>query len=547
MRARIGAGWEAWRRRAHVDAARPGIGRFLSCGVALALVTALVVPLAHGADGTGQADLQPTLDAVVAAAPRWGIDLVGVSFTDLRTGEQASVNGDRQMSFMSSSKFSWLVMAVADRGIDAVAPHAWPVFANSDNYGAGATIDLAGGLDRVNNYWYPTLGMTNSCHQRWNYGRSREYSGDCGYPAVQPFAANGHTFFNHNSANDQAEFLSRFWRNEIPGLDPTERAQILEWSTWSPDELNPWGDGTITGYLPPSVWPGVHHKIGWYFYPYLSASDVAIVDTTATTYSLAIATYGGLSTGHQQDYMAWASCEIYRQASGDRNWDCASRQHVGVGGAGMSVAWSTEPNGPFRPIDAGAAETIATESAVVYAEVEVTAVRASIGTVVVHAPGTCGRVVRGLVAGQRFRFRCEVRTYPRVSDPWYVTADTSSLQIASAVLNTTFVHDAVTTTWRVLGSDGTWKVVPEESLVRRRQGQWKLTLTNNGPRPVEATAQLQGTALGALTCEPGGEAGAIVIQLEPWGSAEFVCSAQVDFPTDGDATAGSTDVEQATT
>lgn len=545
MGARIGSGWEAWRRRATRSAARPGFGRFVACGLTLAALTGVLVPLAHGADPIEGADLQPTLDAVVAAAPNWGVELVGVSVTDLRTGEHAAVNGDRQMSYMSSSKFSWLVMAVADRGVDAVRPYAWPLFAYSDNYAAGAAIDLAGGLNRVNDYWYPTLAMTQSCHQRWNYGRAREYGGDCGYPTGAPFAANGHTFYNHNSADDQARFLTRFWQDQIPGLDAAEKAAILEWSTWSPDELNPWGDGTMTGFLPPDIWNDVHHKIGWYFYPFLSASDVGIVNTPATTYALAIAAYGGHSTGHQQDYLAWASCEIYRHASGDRNWDCGSRQHVGRGGVGLAVAWSTSADGPFQPLEAGSPETISTEFAVIHAEVEITAVRASIGNVVVSAPGGCGRTIRGLVAGQRYRYRCEVPVGAGVADPWYVTADTSAQQIASAVLEARFVQNPLETKWE-LRSDvtGEWVPVDEGSLIRSRKGQWRLTLTNKGPTRLDATAQLQGTGLGQLVCDPGGEAPTVVVQLEPWGSAEFLCSIRIDYQVNG-ATAAGTDTTQA--
>jgi hypothetical protein len=266
------------------------------------------------------------LGKVAAAAPEWGVRLTGIAVENLRSGGRWAVNGDQQMSFMSSAKLPWAIMAAATVDTAEVERYAYPVFANSDNDAAGSLIDLAGGIDRVNRYWYPTLGMSGSCHQRWNAGAVREYSGVCGYPTNPVFdLANGHEFWNHNTPNDLTTVMGRLWRGEIPGLDAAARARLLEWSTWPVAAWAPDGDGTITGHLPAWTWPSVHHKVGWFFDPYQSASDVGIVDVAAATYAVAIAAYGGESTAAQADFMSWASCQIYRTLTGDTAWACPPR------------------------------------------------------------------------------------------------------------------------------------------------------------------------------------------------------------------------------
>jgi hypothetical protein len=264
------------------------------------------------------------LEQLIGSAQNWGVQLSSISVEDLRTGEHWAVNGDQQMSFNSATKFPWAIMATATVGPAAVEPFASPVFVDSDNIAAGALIDLAGGIDHVNSYWYPTLGMSRSCLQRWDYGIPREFTGNCGYAPNPVFdLANGHAFYNYDTANDMTAVLSRFWRGRVPGLDAVGRARLLEWSTWPTADWGPEGHGTMTGYLPSWAWPSVHHKIGWYFDPFITASDVGIVDLPGTTYAIALAAYGGQSSAAQAQFLALASCEIYRSLNEDGAWSCA--------------------------------------------------------------------------------------------------------------------------------------------------------------------------------------------------------------------------------
>lgn len=289
------------------------------------------------------ADLDQVLAAVEAAAPRFGVQLVAVSVEDLRRGDRWQVNGDRQMSFMSSSKFPWVVMAVAAAGAAAAEAAAVATFTWSDNDAASELIDLAGGLDAVNDLWNPQLGMATTCHQQW-FGAW--YAGQCRPDLSPPFDVPGYEFLNYSTADDLTRFLARLWRGEVPGLDGPGREAVLAWSLLSPDDLDLGGDGTLTGYLPPALRSQVHHKVGWDFVGYLSASDIGIVDAPRATYAVAVAAFGGADSAAQQHFLAWTSCELYRSLSGDRWWGCPQDVPGGEG--------AVEPAGPIDQASAGA-------------------------------------------------------------------------------------------------------------------------------------------------------------------------------------------------
>jgi hypothetical protein len=270
-------------------------------------------------DAATPPDVQSVLDEIGAAAQSYGVDLFGASVTDLRTGGKWALNGDQQMSFMSSSKFPWVAIATSVAGVDAVTEDAEEVFAISDNDAAARLIGLAGGLDAIDDWWYPALGRTSTCHQQW-FGDSS--SGEC-TPASSPaFDAAGLEFRNYSTADDMTEFLTRLWRGDIPGLSAGERAKVLQWSLLSPQDLDLEGDGTLTGDLPPDVRGHVYHKVGWDFDDYLSASDVGIVDVPGTTYAISLAAFDGTSSASQQQFLSWASCRVYVAMSGNTGWTC---------------------------------------------------------------------------------------------------------------------------------------------------------------------------------------------------------------------------------
>jgi hypothetical protein len=204
-------------------------------------------------------------------------------------------------------------------GIDATAEDAEEVFSISSNDAAERLIELAGGLDAIDDWWYPALGMTSTCHQQW-FGQY--YSGDCAPAAAPAFTAAGVEFQNYSTADDMTEFLTRLWRGDVPGLNAEERQAVLEWSLLSPKDLDLEGDGTITGDLPPDVQGRVYHKVGWDFDDYLSASDVGIVDAPDATYAISLAAFNGTSSAAQQQFLSWASCGVYVAISGDSSWTC---------------------------------------------------------------------------------------------------------------------------------------------------------------------------------------------------------------------------------
>ena len=399
-----------------------------------------------------------------AAAPRWGVELTGIALEDLRTGDRWDVNGDQQMSFMSSAKLPWAVMATAHAGVEAVERYAYPVFAVSDNDAAGRLIDLAGGIERLNRHWYPTLGMTGSCHQRWNAGATRVYSGDCGYPTHPAFdIAADHAFWNHNTANDMTTLLGRLWRGSVPGLDGAERARLLEWSTWPVAEWAFNGDGTLTGHLPPWTWPHVHHKVGWYFDPYVSASDIGIVDLPSATYALAVAAYGGTTSGGQADFLSWASCQVYRHLTGDEAWSCPVRAYADrPGQLELALTWSAEGTATPAPdaevttpegeqdtssIESGRTTAIAVPGTAV--DLEVTIGPDGLDGDVVEIRSTIPDCARTLPvtdpnAPLSYRCRAEVPTGgPPTADRWTAVVTEAGAVVASASTGALFLPGGV--------------------------------------------------------------------------------------------------------
>ncbi len=289
-----------------------------------AATTAPVDPAAVSrSTATPEADVGAVLDQMAADGAGFGVDLTAISVVDLATGQRWQVNGDRQMSFMSSAKFPWVVMATANAGVDATEWAATATFQWSDNDAAAELIELAGGLDQVNDVWNPLLGMDRTCHQHW-FGAW--YSGSCGADLEPPFDVRNDEFTNHSTANDLTTFLTRLWQGQIPGLDDEGRAAVLSWSLLSSDDFDPGGDGTLSGYLPPAVQPVVHHKVGWDFDGYLSAADVGIVELpSGGAYAVAMAAYGGADSAKQQHHLARASCELYRRMAHDSGWSCPAQ------------------------------------------------------------------------------------------------------------------------------------------------------------------------------------------------------------------------------
>ena len=519
---------------------RPGPRRAGLVGGVLAVVLAALALTAiparpERAEAAPPGDVQSLLNQLSAAAAGWGVKLTGISLEDLRGGRRWAVNGEQAMSFLSSAKLPWAVMAAATSGAGAVEPYAYPVFANSDNDAAGRLIDLAGGIERVNRYWYPTLGMTGSCDQRWNSGATREYSGQCGYAANPVFdLAHGHTFYNYNTADDMTTLLGRLWRGQVPGLDAGGRARVLEWSTWPVAAWAPDGDGTITGYLPPWTWPDVHHKIGWYFDPFLAASDIGIVDVPSTTYALAIAAYGGQSSAAQADFLSWASCEVYRTFSGDGGWNCSTRSYdAGPGRLDLDVAWAPAGTSTWRPIPSGRTSAVVTHATAI--DVRVTVGPAGLGgdEVTVHstAPG-CDRTLAVTQPGAPLSYVCQLvvsGTTPS-AQRWTAVASsdgaTGASNSAGALLGAT--EPDYELSWQVQSAfGGAWSSTGPADVAAGTDPRWHLLVTNRTAGPLGLDASLSATGLVAVPCTDAAGSGVVHVDVAPGATREIICAGRL--------------------
>ena len=311
--------------------ARLTSGRLACSDVEANLTTGVVsaVEAAWLRDAAGCLPPAATVDVLLEqlnrAAPHWGVRLTGIAVEDLRGGARWAVNGDQQMSFMSSAKIAWAVMAAAQAGTDAVEPFAYQVFARSDNDAAGSLIDLAGGIDRLNRYWYPTLSMVGSCHQRWNAAQSavRRAVRVPHEPGVRRGEGAHVLEPQHGQRHDQPP------RAPVARSGPRPSTRRSRPGCWS-GRRGRWRRGrpTGTGQSPVTSLPGrgrtfITRSAG--FSIRTCQRPTSALSTYPTPYALALAAYGGESSAAQADFLSWASCQVYRHLAGDSTWTCPPR------------------------------------------------------------------------------------------------------------------------------------------------------------------------------------------------------------------------------
>lgn len=239
---------------------------------------------------------------------------VGIAVVDLTTGEYAGAKDTERHVSASSPKVIWVAAAIDEAGVDAVAPYADPIFAESNNDASGTAIDLAGGMNAINVYYASKAGMTDSAIISWYGGRSATNS---------PNKMAGDNYF---TAKDAIAFLERLDRGQL--LDTTETAKLEEWMTWSPRSAFGGWLGTL---LPQAARTTMMHKAGWLppgccgdDATYNTLNDIGLVITpNGHRYAVAIlARRGDDWYGKQVPWVERASCVIYRAVSADTALDC---------------------------------------------------------------------------------------------------------------------------------------------------------------------------------------------------------------------------------
>jgi len=238
---------------------------------------------------------------------------IAIAVLDLKTREYASVNdGERHVS-ASAPKAIWVAAALDRAGIDAVAPYADPIFADSSNDAAGEAIDLAGGINAINVFYASRAGMVDSAMAQWS-GRIATNS---------PRKMGSDNYF---TAKDAVAFLDRLERGVL--LDAGKSQKLESWMTLSP--RSGFG-GWLGSRLPARARASMLHKAGW-LPPgccgddgeYNTLNEIGVIEVASGhRYAIAILARRGKDyAGKQAPWVERASCVVYRAVSGE-DLDCA--------------------------------------------------------------------------------------------------------------------------------------------------------------------------------------------------------------------------------
>lgn len=230
----------------------------------------------------------------------------------LPTKQRWTQFGDERHVSASSPKWSWAMAAVARESVAKVSPTAITTFETSNNSTAGKLIDLAGGIDAVNDFTISKLGIPQSAFNLcyWNADRTRRAS-SCSN------AMGGNNFFTPNGV---LSFLEKAWTRAVIGREKGDA--VLEWALRAPDA----GYGGWLGtQLPGAPRAAMYHKAGW-LPPGCCSNDanlnnmneIGIVVTPRGPYAVTLLLDKGSDYwGAQTRSMEWASCVVYHAFARD--------------------------------------------------------------------------------------------------------------------------------------------------------------------------------------------------------------------------------------
>ncbi len=277
------------------------------------------------ADPDAAAAWREALDSLLAALGREaeerlaGVE-VALAVIPFDTGVTSSWRGRRLFISASAPKAWWAAAALAAGEAEAASELAPAVFRHSSDAAAGGLIDLAGGIDAVNDFTL-SIGMEDTAAIKWGHGgshrRSRQYPGPL----------NGS---NHVDATDAVGFYYALGTNQV--LDPATTRRLARWLRWTPRHAGV-GDAeasTIPHPLPPDVQERVEQKAGWlrpweYSVPgHLLGAGIVHPANGGPSYAVAIMAAGGSHASFRAliPFFRSASCRIYRHVAGDDDWTC---------------------------------------------------------------------------------------------------------------------------------------------------------------------------------------------------------------------------------
>ena len=244
---------------------------------------------------------------------------VGIAVVPFDTGQLAGWRENRLFISASTAKSWWVAAALAAGEAAEVAEIAEPIFTVSSDELAGQAMDLAGGIDAVNEFT-ESAGMADTGAMKWVKG------GVSRFAVLHPGPLGGS---NHVDASDAAQFFHRLGTNQL--LPAHETGLLAEWMRLSPRNRST-GEGPasmMTDALPRRVANATEHKAGW-LEPERYSVDPHLLDTgivrprASPAYALALMAAGPMDApeyGRVQQELRDASCEIYRHLA-DPEWTC---------------------------------------------------------------------------------------------------------------------------------------------------------------------------------------------------------------------------------
>lgn len=254
--------------------------------------------------------LPKAVAALAAEAPKRspGTEL-GISVLNLTTGEYAGAGDEVRHVSASSAKVIWVAAAMhAGATVSDIAPG---IFKASDNDLAGVAIDRAGGIDKVNDFYWRVADMDHSITANWSAGKPRH--------ASNQGVMGGDNYF---TAHDAIGFLAKLDRGEL--LSKAATGTLEKYMTMSPRSGYAGWLGTL---LPPKARESMMHKAGWLPPPdysaYSTLNEVGIVQVTGgDRYAVVLLAHHGRDYDKEAGVVERASCVVYRTIAHDKTLGC---------------------------------------------------------------------------------------------------------------------------------------------------------------------------------------------------------------------------------
>ena len=226
----------------------------------------------------------------------------------------------------SAVKPLWAAAALEAAGVEEVRPLAYSALILSDNLAGGRLIDMAGGVDAVNDWTWNVADLSDTRLEAWRFEDPNRVAGN--FRPENPLG-------NRTTMADLALFFARLYKGEL--LGPDESAALQQWLLDTSHTLNSPRDldGVLLDRLPPQVAESSLHKAGWLrpnccpaeYRQMIDAGIIVLPDES--WYALAIMSARGEFYDLTNQWVSLAACSIYAYVAKDPDLVC-EREDDGV-------------------------------------------------------------------------------------------------------------------------------------------------------------------------------------------------------------------------